>query len=89
MNLCTKDEVAHQLKSSKRTIDNWVANGSMPKPMHIGRRALWAQDSIDSWLSEKATNQLSRSTPQPMRGRPRKHVSAANLKSAISNGIQS
>lgn len=88
MNLCTKNDVAHQLKSCKRTIDNWVANGSMPKPMYIGRRALWTQDSIDSWLLEKAASQFYKNHPQPTRGRPRKQLSVATLRSTSSNGAQ-
>lgn len=89
MNLCTKDEVAHQLKCSKRTIDNWVASGILPKSIPLGRRSLWAQDVIDSWLLEKATNQFAKSYPQPTRGRPRKHLSAANLRNSSCNGGQS
>lgn len=89
MNLCTKDEVSDQLKCSKRTIDNWTANGTMPRPIHIGRRALWTQDSIDSWLLEKAASQFSKSHPQPTRGRPRKQLSVATLRSASSNGALS
>jgi|GEM_PF-6375187 len=89
MKLCTKDEVAHQLKSSKRTIDNWVASGAMPKPIHIGRRALWAQEIIDLWLAEKAASQFVQNPPPVRRGRPRKYPSAVKLMRDNSKGGQS
>lgn len=73
MNLLTKDEMAEKLKASKRTIENWTAQGLIPSPVHIGRRALWVEDAIDAWLHQKARL----NTPSGMgegkqkRGRPR------------------
>jgi predicted DNA-binding transcriptional regulator AlpA len=42
----TKESAASILSVSQRTIDNWIANGTMPQPLQIasGRRVYWHPD---------------------------------------------
>ena len=54
MNLLTKEETAAKLKASKRTIENWTAQGLLPPPIYIGRRALWVEETLVAWLRQKA-----------------------------------
>jgi len=73
MNLLTKEETAAKLKASKRTIENWSAQGAMPSPIYLGRRALWVEETLVAWLRQKA-GLLPLSSDQPLkpkRGRPR------------------
>jgi predicted DNA-binding transcriptional regulator AlpA len=73
MNLLTKKETAAKLKASTRSVENWVAQGIIPAPIYISRRALWIEESINLWLQEKAglqsssKKELSKAKP----GRPR------------------
>jgi excisionase family DNA binding protein len=73
MNLLTKQETATKLKASKRTVEHWVAQGLMPQPMYIGRRALWIEETINAWLRQKAgLRPLQVEEPtKSKRGRPR------------------
>ena len=74
MNLLTKEETAAKLKSSKRTIENWSANGLLPPPIYIGRRALWVEETLVAWLRQKAglLPLPGEESLKPKRGRPRK-----------------
>ncbi|WP_233864700.1 helix-turn-helix transcriptional regulator [Paraburkholderia adhaesiva] len=47
-----KEDVAEILGVSIRTIDNYVAAGSMPAPAHIGTRAFWHPDIFYTWLDQ-------------------------------------
>ena len=76
----TKEDAATILSVSKRTIDNWLADGTIVEPSNIGRRVYWHPDIFYSWLNERlgvtsppepVTNDRPTSpTPKP-RGRPR------------------
>lgn len=77
MNLFTKEDVCAKLKVSKRTVENWVSLGEIPPPAHIGRRAYWPEETIDTWLRQKTELQTIVTKPSPpikarRRGRPRK-----------------
>ncbi len=37
----TKEQAAEILSVSKRTIDNWIADSTLPPPTAIGRRVYW------------------------------------------------
>ncbi|HYO28443.1 MAG TPA: helix-turn-helix domain-containing protein [Azonexus sp.] len=70
----TKDSAAELLAVSKRTIDNWIADGTIIAPSAIGRRVYWHPDAFFQWLDEKLD--ADRATPPmlvqpPKRGRPR------------------
>ncbi|BAL23498.1 AlpA family transcriptional regulator [Azoarcus sp. KH32C] len=76
----TKEAAAHILSVSKRTIDNWLADGTIVEPSNIGRRVYWHPDIFYAWLNERLGVQLpsgpaenedpQRTTTKP-RGRPR------------------
>jgi excisionase family DNA binding protein len=70
----TKECAAELLAVSKRTIDNWIANGTIIATFVIGRRVYWHPDAFVRWLDEKLG--ADRSGPPvlawpPKRGRPR------------------
>lgn len=49
----TKEHAAHILSVSKRTIDNWLADGTLVKPSSIGRRIYWHPDVFYGWLDKR------------------------------------
>ena len=72
----TKESAALILSVSQRTIDNWIADGTMPHPLRIGsgRRVYWHPDEFYNWLNQS----LKREGQHPLasfkhrqRGRPR------------------
>lgn len=77
----TKERAAEILSVSKRTIENWVADGTMPTPTTIGRRVYWHPDVFFTWLNHKLghlENALTGASSTPAnrrRGRPRATLS--------------
>ena len=75
----TKEDAAQILSVSKRTIDNWLADGTIVEPKAIGRRLYWHPDIFYAWLNERlgvSSGQSPSVSPpqavQPKRtGRPR------------------
>jgi predicted DNA-binding transcriptional regulator AlpA len=72
----TKESAALILSVSQRTIDNWIANCTMPQPVQIGlgRRVYWHPDEFYGWLNQylKRTYQdPAAPSPERTRGRPR------------------
>jgi len=74
----TKEAAAQILSVSKRTIDNWLADGTIVEPSNIGRRVYWHPDDFYRWLNERlgvqarpepAMNESPAMTKRP--GRPR------------------
>jgi phosphoglycolate phosphatase-like HAD superfamily hydrolase len=62
------------LAVSKRTVDNWIADGTIIAPSAIGRRVYWHPDAFFRWLDEKLGADCSRPpvlARPPKRGRPR------------------
>jgi len=51
--LVTKEAAAELLSVSKRTIDNWIADGTLPMPTNIGRRVYWHPEAFRVWQEEK------------------------------------
>jgi predicted DNA-binding transcriptional regulator AlpA len=49
--LLTKAELAALLRVTMRTIDNYVKSKAIPKPVRVGRRALWHRQAIVSLLT--------------------------------------
>ena len=71
----TKDEVARALRVSPRTISTYVRQGTLPPPVRLGRRPLWAQDELESAIHMARHSRLvvAPAAPAPRRrGRPRK-----------------
>lgn len=80
----TKERAADIMSVSKRTVENWVADGTMLAPTTIGRRVYWHPDAFYSWLnqkfgfSEQAESPNAGVTGTPVirpRGRPRATLS--------------
>jgi excisionase family DNA binding protein len=70
----TKESAAALLAVSKRTVDNWIADGTIIAPSAIGRRVYWHPDAFFRWLDEKLGADRSRQpvlVRPPKRGRPR------------------
>jgi hypothetical protein len=53
--LLTKWAVASRMHCSTRTIEIWVKAGQFLPPMYIGRRPFWTAQSLEAWLSQKAS----------------------------------
>jgi len=49
----TKERAAEILSVSKRTVETWVADGTMPTPATIGRRVYWHPDPFFAWLNHR------------------------------------
>lgn len=45
-------DLAMRLSVSRRTLHMLVATGAMPKPVHLGRRALWRVEEIEAWVRD-------------------------------------
>ena len=71
--LITKEAAAELLSVSKRTIDNWIADGTLPPPTSIGRRVYWHPETFRSWqnilFGVQQSHQIENTLPR--RGRPR------------------
>ena len=53
LELMHKEDMAAELRVSTRTIEAWVAIGRLPRPVHIGRRCVWARPTIEAWKQER------------------------------------
>jgi len=71
----TKEKAAEILSVSKRTIDNMMATGTIPRPAYIGRRAYWHPEVFYQWLNTqlgKSHTESQAPYPTTRIGRPRK-----------------
>jgi|APLow6443716910_1056828.scaffolds.fasta_scaffold20082_3 hypothetical protein len=57
--LLTKWAVASRMHCSTRTIEIWVKAGQFVPPMYVGRRPFWTAQSLEAWLSQKASEASS------------------------------
>lgn len=71
--LITKEAAAELLSVSKRTIDNWIADGTLPPPTSIGRRVYWHPDAFRSWQDDvfRIQHNPKHKNDPARRGRPR------------------
>jgi predicted DNA-binding transcriptional regulator AlpA len=58
MELMTKSDVCGVLGISERTLENYVRVGRFPRPVFIGKRALWAQEAVKRWREQVFATQL-------------------------------
>jgi len=71
----TKEVAAELFSVSIRTIDNWIANGTLPMPTSVGRRVYWHPAVFRAWQDttlgfiENTDGDINMS--QNRRGRPR------------------
>lgn len=49
----TKEMVADFMSIAPRTVEYWVQQDILPKPVIIGRRAYWHRNAINNWLNER------------------------------------
>jgi len=47
----TKQQLAQLLHVSTRTVNNYVAAGRLPAPVHVGRLALWSRAGLTAFLA--------------------------------------
>lgn len=47
----TKRQLAHLLHVTPRTVNNYVAAGHLPVPLHVGRLALWSKSELTKFLA--------------------------------------
>ncbi len=45
-------EAAKRLSVSKSTLHKLVAVGAVPKPIHLGSRALWRVEELEEWVRD-------------------------------------
>lgn len=50
--LISAAETATRLSVSKGTLHKLVAVGAIPKPIHLGRRALWRVEELEEWVRD-------------------------------------
>lgn len=51
--LLTLPETVEHTRLSRATIYSFMKNGNFPKPIHLGKRSLWLQDEVDSWIEAR------------------------------------
>ena len=77
----TKEDAARTMKVSKRTIENWIADGTLLAPTAIGRRVYWHPDKFYSWLDQRLNYQRQpcsvEGQAKSSRGRPRAALKAS------------
>lgn len=75
-NPITKEKAAEILSVSKRTINNMLADGTLPRPSYIGRRLYWHPAAFFGWLDQRLGHQPYHHIAPPATprrpGRPRK-----------------
>lgn len=50
--LISAAEAAKRLSISKATLHKLVAVGAVPKPIHLGSRALWRVEELEEWVRD-------------------------------------
>lgn len=53
--LLTVPEVAERLRTTAETLKYWRQQGRGPRSVRIGRRVLYAEDDVMSWIEEQYT----------------------------------
>ncbi len=85
LKLVTKAELATELRVAKRTIENWMLWGTLPKATYLGRRAYWPRSVIEAWKHVQFASALNAPLPaieqpvklSPMRPKPRRTPQSA------------
>jgi len=66
----TKEAVAESLQVSKRTVENWVADGTLPAPRKLGNRVYWHPEVYYNWLSRRLKEEESPPEASPASAKP-------------------
>ena len=73
MQMLTMDEVAAKLGVCRRTAENLLAAGRLPRPVRFGRSRRWADTQIEDFILRETEKAGGYEPPPPAahRGRPR------------------
>ncbi len=52
MKFLRKEDVCRELGISPRGLEKMVAEGRLPVPVRIGKRAVWSSLAVERWLFE-------------------------------------
>jgi predicted DNA-binding transcriptional regulator AlpA len=53
----TADTLAYLIECSRKSIDEWVKSGILPRPVRISGTSLrWRRADVDDWLQERAAS---------------------------------
>ncbi len=54
-------QIGERLGLSRRTIQHWVSTGyrDFPKPVYLGRNAMFKETDVNHWLNLQLTNKIS------------------------------
>ena len=48
-------EVQHRVGVGRSTVYRWMADGSFPKPVQLGKRSVgWIEHEIDNWMRSRS-----------------------------------
>lgn len=50
-----RQELAHSLGLSSRTVARLLSAGKLPRPIRLGRRLLWRAEDVRRWAAELPT----------------------------------
>ncbi|RJX30868.1 MAG: AlpA family phage regulatory protein [Oxalobacter sp.] len=62
-----KNDVAARLGVTERYLEKLVKDGQFPPSFRLGKRAVWAEQAVDNWLSELMAAQLNWRMPRRKR----------------------
>ena len=51
--LLTPEDIMKIFKVSRATVDNWVRDGALPKPIKMGRRIFWKLSEIEEYIESQ------------------------------------
>ena len=57
--LLTYKEVSAVVKSGKSTIQQWIQQGTFPKPRYLGRKAVFYKADVLLWIKENIRAEYS------------------------------
>ncbi len=60
--LC-KDDIAEVLGVSIRTVENWVGEGKLPRPVPMGHRVYWHPVLFFEWLDQHLRSEAEKPSP--------------------------
>lgn len=60
-----RHEAAAYCGIKKSHFENLVRAGDAPKPIYLGRRAIWLGEELDSWLTDKRITRDIDRQPNP------------------------
>ena len=62
-NYLTTNEVAERLRTSPETVRYWRHIGTGPRGLKVGRRVLYAEEDVTTWLESLRTGEPPQRVP--------------------------